>query len=196
MKEWIWWCDSGHSGTVNHPLEKCQICGKEVLLISAKCLSGAHDECPDPTICICPCPSTDDEPVYEPVNEPDYEPTVIVCAAKYYQSLGEFLSLEVWASDKVRYQTDFIALYQAKERKIKFIGRVDRLADPMEFAASLGVRRMAKDSRNKKKAVVVTPDSIVRLRTAIPFGTKPFQGPRYITYSKLINATTTDDLWR
>lgn len=187
MHRWICWCDSGHNGTLNEPFEKCPKCEKEIYLISAKCEAGVHNECLDPRICICPC-------VVE-ANEPEYDPTVIVCPINNYSSLGEFLSNEVWTSVAIHEYTDFVAMYQKMGKEIRFIGKITKIARPMEFANILGVRRMAKDERDKKRAIVVLHGTIERLERGILFGNDIIRRFRYATLSKLWNASNTDDLW-
>ena len=73
---------------------------------------------------------------------------------------------------------------------------MERIASPMEFANILGVRRMAKDDRDKKRALVVLHATIERLDRGIPFGTDIIRRSRYTTLSKLWNASNIDSLWR
>lgn len=105
------------------------------------------------------------------------------------------MSNEVWTSVGVREHTDFIAMYQTMDKEIRFIGKVERIASPMKFANILGFRRMTKDERAKKKALVVLHNTIERLDRGIPFGTDIIIRARYTTLSKLWNALNTDDLW-
>ncbi|HDQ05718.1 MAG TPA: hypothetical protein ENN36_03215, partial [Candidatus Bathyarchaeota archaeon] len=121
---------------------------------------------------------------------------VVVCTSKL-NGVKFLLKYNAWGFVRIQREPTYFALYVSRPlSRISYFGEVKNIVYPEDFDSPITKEQASQYEKFKegKKIIVLKPKSLKRLKEGIPKGPlkKLPQGMRYTTFTKFVNARTTD----
>jgi len=124
---------------------------------------------------------------------------IVLIAPSQPYGVDFLLRYNAWGFIRSERSPDYFALYvSSPESRIIFFGEIKKIITPYDPDSPISQKDIMQYGTNveRKKIVLLKPNSLKRIGNGIPKGVKKgkVQGIKYVTLSRFINASTLDDL--